>query len=215
MTSFEREPTSLRVERHNSQEARRAEQKKRGFRRTLALALTTVTAIAGLSYMQNRSTSPKAVAASEAVVKPPSNPEGKNIKNPELVIGSERMTDEGIFTIHIDKLNVRKQPSVIEETATGESNKYNLKDDITVVNPVYVKTDANGDWWLATDAEGKNYFFTGTNGGITPQGSDKYIKALVKETEAKVDATTSAGNSGTTKDGERIMLATIVELKNS
>lgn len=194
-------------ERHRTEKLR-----KRHLRRIMAVAVITVLAIAGLSYKENRPSNPKAVTSTEAPIKP----QGEKIDNPELSVGKKVSLVEGVFTIHTDKLNVRKQPRVIEDTGAGESNKFNLTKDIDVVNPVFVRSDEFGNhWFVAFDAKAKAYYFTSNNGGISEKGDNKNVTSFVEDTTAKVEATTTSGNSGVTKDGRQIMLATVVELANN
>lgn len=208
MESLTNEP----IRRHNESELKKQESK---FKRQMAGAVLAALTIAGIAYKHTSSEQPDKVAIERVDINSGASPEGESINNDELKLGSSHNVAQGVFQINPGELNIRKRPIVADDNSVGDTNKYQLSGKITVINPVYVKTDVNGSWWLAADSHGRNYFFTGDNGGIVDFESGEKVPNLLSENNAsvKIVATTSKGNVASDKAGEDIMVGTIVDIK--
>lgn len=178
----------------------------------IAAAVLSLIAFLGVTYNANKPKSADAVKVQTTEVVN-GLPEANMLDNSELEIGSLHSVVEGVFTINPDELNVRKSPRVIEDSASGETNRRNIKGKITVANPVFVREDENGEWFMGVDADGKIYFFTGGNGGITDfrDGKEANLSHYNGE-DMTVESTTDQGNVGVRSDGSRALIATVVEI---
>ena len=198
---------------HN-EEAQKKEETK--FKRAIAGAVLIVLTIAGLSYEKNQSDQPDKITLGKDDIDRDNLPKGEKIENNALKVGSKQVIIEGVIEINPKELNVRNQPLVVNPSMSGgDSNLIKLNSKMTVVNPVYVKDDVDGSWWMASDANGKNYYFTGNNGGIVNLDNGKPISNLGASGSSKVEivATTTAGNVGKDSTGEDQLVGTIVDFK--
>lgn len=199
-----------------STEKRLTPNEKKDVKRAIAAVVMGVIAIAGIKKIHDdKVVHPEAVAVESDKLSNVEQKSGENFENEYLPVGSVQTIAEGIYIIDPSKLNVRTSPVVIEDNADGQSNRYTLSGKMYVANPVRVGADINGTWWLATDSSGRNFFFTGNNGGITNYETGKQIDALSSsfDKEPEIVATTSSGNVASTKSGENILVATIVEIE--
>ncbi len=139
---------------------------------------------------------------------------GRNLDIDNLKPGDKISFSTNTIIVDSNKLNVRRQPKVVEEKAEGLSNRWNLDGHkFTAVNPVKVGADINGTWWLVLDAEGKEYYFTGNNGGITnTNGND--ISITSPDNHGEVVAVTDNGSVAEDKKGNKSLIATIIESKS-
>lgn len=184
----------------------------RKIKKGIAAAVLSLIAFLGAAYNANKPDSADAVKAQTTEVVN-GLPEANKIDNSELEIGSVQNVVEGVFTINPKKLNVRKSPQVIEDEAFGETNRRNIQGEITVANPVFVSEDENGEWFMGVDADGKNYFFTGGNGGITDFRDGKKVNlSHYNGVDMTVESTTDQGNVGVRSDGSQVLIATVVEI---
>jgi len=184
-------------------------------RKAVAIILAAIAAIVAVSYEGNKPKNPRAVELTSEQLKdsPDATKSGEVVDNKYLEVGSTHRVIEGVFVIDHNELNVRKNPKNLDDASTGETNKYSLSKDLTVINPVFVEQDINGSWFLASDAKGRNYFFTGNNGGITDYESGKATGLSESSGEdVQITATTSMGNSGTNPQGNDMVVATIVDI---
>lgn len=208
MESLTNEP----IRRHNESELKKQESR---LKRQMAGAVLAALTIVGVAYKHAGNEQPDRVAIERVDINSGASPEGESINNDELKLGSSHNVAQGVFQINPSELNVRKRPVVADDNSVGDTNKYQLSSRITVINPVYVKTDVNGSWWLAADSHGRNYYFTGDNGGIKDFESGEKVPNLLSENNAsvKIVATTTKGNVASDKAGEDIMVGTIVDIK--
>lgn len=200
----------------NFRELKKAD--KKNARKLVAIILAAIAGIVAVSYEGNKPKNPRAVELTSEQLKdiPDTAQSGEIINNKYLEIGSTKRVVEGVYVIDHKDLNVRKNPKNLDDPSTGETNKYSLSKDLTVVNPVYVDEDVNGSWFLASDAKGRNYFFTGNNGGITDYESGQATGLTQSRGEdVQITATTSMGNSAKDQQGNDVVVATIVDIKDS
>ena len=205
--------TNEPIRSHNESEHKKQESK---FKRQIAGAVLAALTIAGIAYKHSSSEQPDKVAIERVDINSGAEPQGESVNNNELKLGKEYEIAQGVFQINPGELNVRKRPVVVEDKSAGETNKYQLSSKITVINPVYVKTDVNGSWWVAADSHGRNYYFTGDNGGIVEYENGQKVSNLLSENNVsvKIVATTSKGNVASDTAGEDIMVGTIVDIKD-
>jgi predicted nucleic acid-binding Zn-ribbon protein len=205
------------IHEHN-EEAQKKEESR--LKRAIAGAVLVVLSIVGLAYKTNQSEQPDKITLEQEDIKrneiPLDEKEGQKIENNELKVGSKQVIAEGVYEINPEELNVRSSAMVQNPSSSGgDSNLVNLNGKITVVNPVFVKEDIDGSWWMASDANGRNYYFTGNNGGIVSLDTNEPIEVLGGNETKKVEivATTTRGNVGKDQGGENRLVATIVDLK--
>lgn len=187
----------------------------RNLRRLTAAIILGITAIVGVSYANNSSKNPDSVELTSEQLKDSPNlaQSGEVVDNEYLEVGSTKRLVEGVFVIDHGELNVRKDPKNLDDASLGKTNKYNLSKDLTVVNPIFIDKDVNGSWFLASDAKGRNYFFTGNNGGITDYESGEAIGLSEASGEdVQITATTTMGNLGKDRQGNDIVVATIADI---
>ncbi len=181
---------------------------EKGYKRKLAGAVLVVLSIAGLSAQFNKGTNIEPVN----VIEQTKDNDSKKIEIKSLQVGSSISFSDGVFAVNPRELNIRKSPVVFEDKSGGESNRWNLGASFTVVNPVYVKDDINGDWFVAVDAKGEEYFFVGNRGGITNLENGNPVKNLsANMTTGNVIATTTKGSVVKNDIGENELIATITQ----
>ena len=181
---------------------------EKGYKRKLAGAVLVVLSIAGLSAQFNKGTNIEPVN----VIEQTKDNDSKKIEIKSLQVGSSISFSDGVFAVNPRELNIRKSPVVFEDKSGGESNRWNLGASFTVVNPVYVKDDINGDWFVAVDAKGEEYFFVGNRGGITNLENGNPVKNLsANMTTGNVIATTTKGSVVKNDFGENELIATITQ----
>lgn len=181
---------------------------EKGYKRKLAGAVLVVLSIAGLSAQFNKGTNIEPVN----VIEQTKDNDSKKIEIKSLQVGSSISFSGGVFSVNPRDLNIRKSPVVFEDKSGGESNRWNLGASFTVVNPVYVKDDINGDWFVAVDAKGEEYFFVGNRGGITNLENGNAVKNLsANMTTGNVIATTTKGSVVKNDIGKNELIATITQ----
>jgi hypothetical protein len=133
----------------------------------------------------------------------------RNIELKSLKVGDDVQYRDGVYKIDVNKLNLRKDPFVDHEKNNKLTPTWD-KDNLYVSGPVYVRSDDNGDWFEAVDANGVEMYFSGSNGGISDvsTGKDVDLEAMGLK-NAEVVATTTKGNAAKNEDGENVLIATI------
>ena len=180
-------------------------------KRKLAAAVLSVLTVAGLAHVA-LSSRKDIDPVESAEIQRPSSDDSKKLDIESLQVGSSISFSDGVFAVNPHDLNIRKSPVVFEDKAGGENNRWNLGASFTVVNPVYVKDDINGDWFVAVDAKGEEYFFVGNRGGITNLENGNPVKNLsANMTTGNVIATTTEGSVVKNDIGENELIATITQ----
>lgn len=147
-------------------------------RRRVATALAGVVALAasyGVARAQEqdvRPVDPTEQSSAEAA---------KPLELDNLKPGDEVRYHHGIVEIDTTKLNIRKSPVVANDESASNAWKLDA-DRLVVVNPIYVKSDENGNWYLGVDGEGNFYYWVDSQPGtITDMesGGDADLTASV------------------------------------
>ncbi len=130
---------------------------------------------------------------------------------PDLKPGDTVDYHRGIFELNLDNINVRKSPYVNNDV--DNSNRWHLSEDsMTVINPIYVRTDENGDWYMAVDEKGDRYYFSGkVENAISDVEKGGPAQLGSSSERAVIEATTSQGvlARGTEGADEQELIGTI------
>ncbi len=176
-------------------------------RKLTATVLSAMTIAASINLMRSDTDtiSPAESLSSEQAEK------GRNLDIDNLKPGDKISFSANTIIVDSALLNVRHQPKVVEEEADGSSNRWNLDGHkFTAVNPVKVGADINGTWWLVLDAKGREYYFTGNNGGLTNTNGDD-ISITSANNNGTVVAVTNKGNVAEDGEGNKSIIAAVAK----
>jgi len=134
-----------------------------------------------------------------------------------LKVGQEVSFYRGIVELDLNNLNLRDKPMAVQDSA-GTSNKIKVDEEsMIVINPVFVGSNEDGDWYRGYDAEGHEFNFAGNVGHITSVETGEPVSLDSTsiydqsggENKATVVATTSAGVAARTEGSENLIVGTV------